>query len=233
MLDLPHISNFTDIDSLYYEPDVNIRIVKEVKDLGTPDCIILPGSKNVAGDLSFIYEKGFSEPLKKFADQGKMIVGICGGYQMLGRKLQDPDEIETTLVDIQGLGLINVDTVLEKDKTLVRSKGVHKESGLPVVGYEIHHGKTYGSRNAVLQFEDKRFCGEVNIQGNVWGAYLHGIFDEDQFRRWFIDKLRKAKGLKAEGKILAPYDIDASIDHLADTVRQNLDMDTVYRLLGV
>ena len=233
VLDLPHISNFTDIDSLFYEPDVNIRIIKDLHDLKNPDCIILPGSKNVAGDLTYIYEKGFAEPLREYASQGKIVVGICGGYQMLGNKLKDPHGIETGMKDIEGLGLIDVDTVLMVEKTLVRSSGTHMESGLNVIGYEIHHGQTHGADNPVLRLDGGRYCGSSNGVGNVWGAYLHGIFDEDEFRRWFIDGLKRSKGLSTDGKILAPYNIDSSIDALADTVRDRLDMSRIYQMMGV
>jgi cobyric acid synthase CobQ len=233
VIDLPHISNFTDIDPLFQEPDVNVRFVKQVSSLGNPDAIILPGSKNVAGDLADIRRRGFDTALKKYGEQGGTIVGICGGYQMLGRVLKDPHGLETQDDSVPGFGLINVDTVLEAEKTLVKREGVHLESGLPVHGYEIHHGVTAGDRFPVLAFAGTETCGSRNHDGTLWGAYLHGIFDADRFRRWFIDRLRVKKQLPPVGRIVAPYDIDSSIDDLADLVRSCFDMDQVHRLLGM
>ncbi|MBE0583751.1 MAG: cobyric acid synthase, partial [Desulfofustis sp.] len=134
VIDLPHISNFTDIDPLRHEPDVNVRFVKELSALGSPDAIILPGSKNVAGDLAEIRGRGFEPALKDYADRGGTIVGICGGYQMLGRELKDPHGLETMHDSVSGFNLIRVDTVLAAEKTLVKRTGIHIDSGCDVQG---------------------------------------------------------------------------------------------------
>jgi len=233
VLDLPHISNFTDIDSLYFEPDVNIQIVKNPADINHPDAIIIPGSKNVASDLRYLREKGFYTELRNQAQRGCIIIGICGGYQMLGNKMIDPHEIETKDKFVEGVGLISVNTVLMEEKTLRRREGIHLPSNQKIVGYEIHHGITEEQQQPILSFTDGTTCGGSNSQGNVWGAYLHGIFDEDHFRRWFIDDLRQRKGLKTGGGIVAPYNVDDSINELADTVRSCCNMKTIYRLMGV
>ena len=233
VIDLPHISNFTDIDPLYHEPDVNVRFVKQLSSLGNPDAIIIPGSKNVAGDLADIRRRGFEPALRDYADRGGTIIGICGGYQMLGRQLKDPHGLETQSDSVSGFGLIKVDTVLAAEKTLVKRTGIHIKSGCGVHGYEIHHGITEGERTPVLTFSKTETCGSRNHDGNVWGAYLHGIFDADPFRRWFIDQLRVKKQLPPVGRIVAPYDIDKSIDDLAELVRSCFDMDQVHRLLGI
>jgi len=233
LIDLPHISNFTDIDSLYYEPDVNIRIVRKNHEIGNPDAIILPGSKNVAGDLRYLKDKGFYECLTQQAENGCVIVGICGGYQMLGKKMADPHMIETTTNEIEGIGLINIDTLLNPDKTLQRKDGIHLPSGLKVSGYEIHHGISASHAEPVLSFSDGSVCGASSYDGRVWGAYLHGVFDEDLFRRWFIDDLRQRKGLSKENRVIAPYNLDESLDELADIVRSCFDMDALYRMIGI
>ena len=233
LIDLPHVSNFTDIDSLHYEPDVNLRVVDRGDKLGKPDAVIIPGSKNVGGDLFFLKKYGFFELFKEYTDNGGVIVGICGGYQMLGRTIADPYHIETGNDMFEGIGILDIETKLHPEKTLKKKKGVHVGSGHRVSGYEIHHGRSAGSESPVLKFDDGSVCGGSNEFGNVWGAYLHGIFDEDDFRRWFIDTLRTRKGLKAKQKVLAPYNIDASLDDLADIVRESLDMKKVYRMLNL
>lgn len=233
LVDLPHVSNFTDIDSLHYEPDVNIRVVDRGEDLGNPDAVIIPGSKNVGGDLSFLRKQGFFNQLTEFAEKGGVLVGICGGYQMLGKTISDPHHIETGTTMFEGLGILEIETMLHPEKTLMKKSGMHIGSGHRVSGYEIHHGRSAGAVAPILEFDDFSVCGSCNERGNVWGAYLHGIFDEDAFRRWFVDGLRVKKGLKAKKKILAPYSIDASLDELADVVRECLDIKKIYRILNL
>ncbi|MGI9536557.1 MAG: cobyric acid synthase [Desulfocapsaceae bacterium] len=233
VIDLPHISNFTDIDPLYHEIDVNIRFVSDKYLVGKPDALILPGSKNVAGDLRYLRERGIDEAIVNYASQGGTVVGVCGGYQMLGNMLRDPHRIETNDERIEGLGLLEVETVLASDKTLIKRQGTHLESGAHVVGYEIHHGKTSGNQRPVLQFDDGVICGSGNIDHRVWGAYLHGIFDEDAFRRWFIDRLRLDKKLTPLGEDGASYNVDRSLDELADLVRSNIAIEKIYRLMNL
>jgi adenosylcobyric acid synthase len=231
VIDLPHIANFTDIDSLHYEPDVNIKIIRKPEEIIKPDAIIIPGSKNVAADLQYLKDKGFYEIITDLAEKGCIIVGICGGYQMLGKKMTDPYRIETSRNEIEGIGLIDIDTVLNPEKTLQRKDGIHLPSGQTVTGYEIHHGISEGGESPVLSFNDGSVCGSSSYDGRVWGAYLHGIFDEDLFRRWFIDDLRQRKGMTRENRVVAPYNLDESLDDLADTVRSCFDMDEIYRIM--
>lgn len=233
VVDLPHISNFTDIDPLYQEADVNIRFVSNPYAIGRPDSLIIPGSKNVAGDLRYLRERKMDTAIIDYVSQGGRVVGICGGYQMLGNLLHDPHHIETSDTTISGLNLLTIDTELAPHKTLVRREGVHIESGSRVVGYEIHHGHSSGERRPVLHFDDGRSCGSSSDDNRVWGAYLHGLFDQDGFRRWFIDGLRVAKKLAPLGQNGTTYNVDRSLDELAELVRSRLDIEKIYALMNL
>ena len=231
VISLPHIANFTDLEPFLAEPDVHLRVVSRAADIGTPDAVILPGSKNVMGDLGFLKEQNFFGALTRLADSGCEIVGICGGYQMLGKTVHDPLRLESAAPQASGLGLLDLVTELKEHKTLTRRAGLHLPSGLTVKGYEIHHGISSSSLEPALAFGNDIFCGAVGHNGLIWGSYLHGIFDEDLFRRWFIDSLRTRKGLPPVGEVLAPFDLEAAFDRLADRVREGLDMPTIYALL--
>jgi cobyric acid synthase CobQ/L-threonine-O-3-phosphate decarboxylase len=233
VIDLPHISNFTDIDPLYHEPDVNIRFITEPDLFGNPDAVILPGSKNVAGDIVYLRKRGLDKAIVAYGGRGGHLVGICGGYQILGHRLRDPHGLETSSEEIAGLELLQVDTVLAAEKTLERKSGIHLQSGMEVIGYEIHHGLTQTALKPVLKFNDGRYCGGRNHDGSIWGAYLHGLFDRDEFRRWFIDSLRIKKSLPPLGTSGASYNVDKSLDELADLVRASLDMKAIYKLMGL
>jgi adenosylcobyric acid synthase len=235
LIDLPHISNFTDFDSLRIEPDVTLRIVRSAQDLNCPDAVIIPGSKNVIGDLIYLKESGLDRRLMEMAREGRTeIVGVCGGFQILGREIADPFGIESAGRSLQGLGLLPVDTVLEEEKTLVRVKAQHLPSGHPLQGYEIHHGRTAGrGLQPVVRREDGEMIGIGGDQEGIWGTYLHGLFDADAFRRWFIDRLRARRGLPVDGRIRAVYNLEAALDRLAEVVRRSLKMDMIYRLLGL
>ena len=233
VISLPHISNFTDIEPFLAEPDVSIRIVERADQINTPHAIILPGSKNVIHDLLFLERQGFIAKLAECRDKGCEIVGICGGYQMLGRVIKDPYSIESTDGEVDGLGYLPMETVIEQDKQLTRKTGVHHISGKKVFGYEIHHGISSIPVDPLLTFSDGTECGLSVQNGKIWGSYLHGIFDSDEFRRWFLDRLRTAAGLQPIGKILSPYDLESAFDRLAVQVRQGVDMNALYRLLKI
>jgi len=160
------------------------------------------------------------------------IVGICGGFQMLGRTIDDPHQIEGS-GKLDALGLLDLDTVLEKEKTLTRQTSIHRDSGLEVYGYEIHHGQTPCNQRPVLEMKDGNPAGAASDDGRIWGSYLHGIFDADPFRHWFIDRLRKRQGLAAWPTARPVYDLEPALDRLADQLRAGLNMDAVYGLLGL
>ncbi|MEW6113339.1 MAG: cobyric acid synthase, partial [Thermodesulfobacteriota bacterium] len=235
VIDLPHISNFTDFDALRREPDVRVRIVRTPHDLNRPDAVILPGSKNVPGDLAFLRDKGLDRKILDLSDRFESeLVGICGGFQMLGVTIADPHGLESDRKTIPGLGLLGVQTVLAMEKTLTRVSAVHLESGESVIGYEIHHGETdTAAAQPCIRREDGALTGARSSDGRLWGTYLHGVFDSDGFRRWFIDRLRVRRGLPALGKVVACYDLEPSFDKLADVVRGSLDMGFIYKLLRI
>ena len=231
LIDLPHISNFTDFEPFLAEPDVSLRVVRAVEELGSPAAVLLPGSKNVIEDLRSLRESGLASRIRQLACDGRTeIVGLCGGFQMLGEEIADPHGIEAS-GRIEGLGLLPIRTVLARDKTLTRQTLIHLASGCQVFGYEIHHGRT--ERGTAL---DEVLGGGQGIAGGrglIWGTYLHGIFDADSFRHWFIDSLRQRSGLgRYQGARLA-YNLEPALDRLAATVRERLDMAVVYRLLGM
>jgi adenosylcobyric acid synthase len=234
LIDLPHISNFTDIEPLLAEPDIWLRTVRHADQLGQPDCLILPGSKNVIADVAWLAESGLDAAILRAAKQGREIIGICGGFQMLGHSVLDPHGLEGEPGSLRkGLGLLELSTELAAEKTLTRRQGTHLPSGQSVCGYEIHHGRSETAAAALLSFEGGAFCGCTDPSGKVWGSYLHGIFDSDLFRRWLINRWRAAKGLPSFSGQGAHYDLEPALDQLAEVLRWNLDMKAIYRLLGV
>ncbi len=232
LIDLPHISNFTDFEPLLAEPDVHLRVVREARDLGQPAAVILPGSRNVIDDLCHLRQSGLAEMIGQLAQAGKTeIVGLCGGFQMLGEEIGDPHGLEAG-GRIAGLGLLPVTTVLLPNKTLTRRELTHLPSGQPVLGYEIHHGQTK-ARESLAELHGGPGGAGVGLgRGRVWGTYLHGLFDSDPFRGWFIDSLRRRRGLSPLAGPRPAYDLEPALDRLAALVRERLDMRAVYRLLG-
>jgi cobyric acid synthase CobQ len=235
VVDLPHISNFTDFDAFRGERDVRLRIVRRASDLGQPDAVVLPGSKNTLADLDCLRRNGLAERIEQLARGGKTeVIGVCGGFQMLGREIRDPLALESASGAAAGLALLDAVTVLAAEKTLVRAAATHISSGLEVAGYEIHHGRTDANGSpALFVAADGRSVGAGSADGRVWGTYLHGVFDADRFRRWFIDRLRTRRGLAPLGRVIAPYDIEPALDRLADVVRGSLDMEAIYRLMKI
>lgn len=241
LVDLPHISNFTDFDAFGVEQDVEIVRIRTAEDLGRPlDAIVIPGSKSVVADLQILREQGVTSAITRASAKGTEIVGLCGGYQMLGRAIHDPDGVESPARIVRGMGLLGIETTMAQGKTLRRSTAVHSESGCPVSGYEIHHGRTSHDAeevDAVLVANESIGSPEqgpidpgARAKGSrVWGTYLHGIFDQDEFRHWFLNRLRSRRSLPATpGK---RYEIDGAIDRIADVVEEACDMDAILALV--
>lgn len=233
--DLPHISNFTDLDALRLEPDVRVRVVRSAGELGTPAACIIPGSKNTLGDMEYLRQTGLAGRLLALAAAGDtVIVGVCGGFQMLGTAVHDPHHLESDKGSVPGLGLLAVETTFEADKLLQRADGVHLASGERVFGYEIHHGRTETASLPVwLQRADGSALGVASVDGRVWGTYLHGVFDADGFRRWFVNDLRCRQGWLPLAGAAAHYDLEPALDRLAEVVRGALAVPALYRMMGL
>ncbi|NTV14745.1 MAG: cobyric acid synthase [Desulfobulbaceae bacterium] len=238
VIDLPHISNFTDVEPFLAEPDVYLRVIRSQDELAAvgPElaALVLPGSKNVMHDLDYLRQSGLAEQIKRLAMAGEVeIVGICGGFQMLGREINDPHQLESAGGRLAGLAILEMTTTLAAEKTLIQQSGLHLPSHLAVHGYEIHHGQTVAAHAKALRLADGSEDGAVSADGRVWGSYLHGIFDDDDFRRWFIDMLRSSRQLMPIGSVVAPYDLEPAFERLAAVVRASIDLPRIYRLLGL
>lgn len=240
VIDLPHISNFTDFDALGMEPDVRPHLVSSPEELlSMPvDCIVLPGSKSTLSDLDFLHQSGLGQAIVRHVDQGGMVVGICAGFQMLGTTVADPHGMESGREQALGLDLLPFATEIQQEKTLTRTKAKHLPSKLDITGYEIHHGLTSlvkGREKDVRPIIEGqgRVLGMASETGLVWGSYIHGLFDEDEFRRHFIDGLRTRKGLAPKNRILARYSVEQGLDRLALAIKEHLDWDRIKEAMGL
>jgi adenosylcobyric acid synthase len=192
VLRMPHISNFTDFDPLYREPCVCLHYLTRPRALENYDLLLLPGSKSIRTDIKWLRDQGWEMLIKTFAERGKTIGGICGGYQMLGQTIYDPYGVEGAPGQTQGLGLLPVTTTLKKEKTLTRMTGVFVANGQSVKGYEIHMGVTESASDLqplIQRIGDGSNEGVRTIDGRIWGTYIHGLFDEPAFRRAFLQNL--------------------------------------------
>ncbi len=266
VIKLPRISNFTDFDLLSREPGVSLRYVKEAGDIGSPDLIIIPGTKGTINDLNFINNNGIARAVCDRANNGSLIIGICGGYQMLGNEIRDPLHVESTKDSVSGLALINAVTDFAPEKATHQAKAKVVPGALPfevdeeLAGYEIHMGVTrlndFSSEdgsdvkkcsNGASQFLNiiKRSNEDVNIIEGITvfndkisliGTYLHGIFDNDIFRAGLIQYLADKNGKDIDssaGAIECANEKEAAYKHLADVTRQSLDLDAIYKIIGI
>ena len=237
---LPKISNFTDFDVFEQYPDVSVRYVSEPGELRGADMIVIPGSKSTIADLEWMRVQGLADVITGLSKKGVPVFGICGGYQMLGTKVADPEGVEGG-GEAGGLGLLPVSTVLAGDKKTEQYRGTFADaegilsglSGLGIEGYEIHAGRTIregstGQRASEFTSEDTGTCC-----GNVYGTYIHGIFDNEGITETVVKALADRKGA-----VLSDYDAsghrefkEKEYDRLADVLRENLDMDRIYSML--
>jgi cobyric acid synthase CobQ/L-threonine-O-3-phosphate decarboxylase len=248
VIKLPYISNFTDFDPLPEEPDVALRFVTSAGQLGNPDIVLLPGSKNTVHDLRWLKETGLADRLIEHASTGGFLTGICAGYQMLGLRLLDPERIESEFGDEDGLGLFPTETQFTRDKKTEQVTGFagawqDAHNDIAIEGYEIHMGRTrflepvrHPFQLRVARTEDYTYHpdGAVSANGRIWGTYVHGILHNDELRRSWLNAVRQQKGW-------APLPVtlhfrerrEAAFNRLADHVRRHLDMGKLYEMIGI
>ena len=230
-------SNFTDFDPFFHEPGVEVRYVTDPALLDACHVICLPGTKQTMADLDWIQQYGFDKAIRQRVQAGAFLVGLCGGYQMLGERLEDPDGIESALAEASGLGFLPIATRFNQDKALYQIEAVHEGSGLPVRGYEIHMGESRALRPTTpfVRIHTRNgqgvelLDGAIASNGRVWGCYVHGLFDNADFRRRFLHEVRVAFGLPTPTTVASasenPY------DRLADGFEKYLDMELLWKIL--
>ncbi len=222
------IANFDDLDPLRAEPGVTLQFIRK----GDPfpkdvDMVVLPGSKSTISDMQELRENGWEEPIKAFARGGGNVIGICGGYQILGRKISDPDRLEGDVAEIDGLGLLDVETRLTPEKTVHTIEPVSLEFDTLLSGYEIHMGRTEGSDCARAMVSlDGRSDGAISPEGNVRGCYLHGLFGSDAYRK----QLLRHCGFEAEEGVSYAASVEQALDELAEAMEHYLDVDGLLSL---
>ncbi len=253
VLRLRYISNFTDFDPFMYEPDVELKYSLWEEDINSADLIIIPGSKNTVNDLLFLRQNSIEECVKLAAKKGTPLIGVCGGYQMLGKKILDPYNVESSMKEVDGMGLLNTITTLDKTKTTYQVSAEILHTGIfdsskdslnslnglngldNLRGYEIHMGVTTGD---ISLFRLRQGKGKAVLDGsskaNVWGTYLHGLFDNDNFRSALLNSLRHRKGLPPIKETVNYLRLkEDAIDKWADILRNNVDICFILRLLGM
>ncbi len=261
VLRLKYIANFTDFAPFLYEPDVEIKYSLWEEDINSADLIILPGSKNTVADLMLLRESGLEQAVKSAVKRGIPLAGICGGYQMLGQKILDPHCVESPMAEVEGMGLLDTITTLDRTKTTCQVRAGISETGMlrsgdgggalfyglagshchELKGYEIHMGRTTGevglfsiSRFPVSPDNSGRPLPDGSAKGNVWGTYIHGIFDNDGLRTALLNSLRTRKGLPP----LVPrfnYEAkrDEAINKWAAILKTSIDICFVLRQVGM
>jgi adenosylcobyric acid synthase len=268
---LRYISNFTDFDPFYLEPDVELIYSENPAEIENGDLVIVPGSKNTVKDLMLLKEKGLDKSIQRAYQKGIQVIGLCGGYQMLGKNIFDPHGVESHHKKIKGIGLLDIETTFDMEKTTCRveaelinfgmqiaeceiytplhpsqegnSKIRNPKSKICLKGYEIHMGVSTGDiglfrikRLAVPHSPIHPFTHSPLFDGsknnNCWGTYIHGIFENDLFRRGVLNEIRKAKGLKAITLKISYADVkDKAIDNLAGIIEKNVDVGFIRRMI--
>jgi adenosylcobyric acid synthase len=220
---LARIANFDDLDPLGMEPGVKLVFVRPGEPIpGNADVVILPGSKSTIGDLAFLRAQGWDIDIKAHVRRGGHVLGLCGGYQMLGQTIADPDGIEGPAATVDGLGLLDIATVMSADKSTRLVRGIHSATGTPVEGYEIHLGRSEGRdcERPVVTI-DGRPDGASTADGRVQGTYVHGLFTGDAFRKAWLAHLGIASSLAYASQI------ESALDALADHLEAHLDIDAI------
>ncbi|MBM2831574.1 MAG: cobyric acid synthase CobQ [Dehalococcoidia bacterium] len=246
VLRLPHLSNFDDFDPLEKEKDVVLRYVSAADEMGHPDLIIIPGTKTTMADLDWLEQRGLARSLREEHRKGTPIVGICGGYQMLGERILDPGAVESSDPVREGLGLLPVTTTFSASKETHQVKGkvdsgrglLLLAGGLPVEGYEIHMGATrgaHGRKPFAIRERSGRTCkradGCLDSSGQVLGTYIHGLFHNEELRRAILKQIAGSKGRHLEPG--PDFSREAEYDKLAELIRRSLNMELIYEIAGL
>lgn len=223
---LERMANFDDLDPLSAEPGVSVEIVPAGRPLpGDADLVLLPGSKSTIGDLAYFRAQGWGIDLYAHVRRGGHVLGLCGGYQMLGKTIADPDGVDGQPGTVEGLGLLDVETVMAGKKQVTLTSARALGGGEPVSGYEIHMGRTEGPDCARAWLEvEGRPEGAANASGRIRGSYLHGIFSSDAFRASYLSRLGVTSDLTYEDGV------EETLDALADHLEQNMDLDRLLAL---
>lgn len=254
VLRLRYMANFTDFDPFMYEPDVELKYSLLEEDINNADLIIIPGSKNTVSDLLFLRQNGIEECVKLSVNKGIPLIGICGGYQMLGKKIFDPYNVENSEKEVEGMGFLNIITTIDKVKTTgqVSAELINGSKLFNVVqdssndgfknlkGYEIHMGVTTGDIGLFRLSRITHHASPVTVvidgslKGNVWGTYIHGIFDNDSFRTALLNSLRCRKGLLTVKETINYHALrETAINKWADILRNSVDICFILRLLDM
>lgn len=226
---LARIANFDDLDPLMAEDDVDVLMIEPGQAIpGDVDVVVLPGSKSVISDLRALKTEDWDVDIAAHVHRGGLVVGLCGGYQMLGARIADPDGIEGEVGEELGLGLLDVETLLTGDKTLEQVGGLEPASGMSIAGYEMHIGLTEGPDRHTPWFhlEDGREEGAISVNGHVMGTYLHGVFATDAFRHDFLSRLREGRS----GAAAYEAGVEQALNDFADHLENCLDLDAVLAL---
>jgi adenosylcobyric acid synthase len=222
---LPHIANFDDLDPFAAEPEVDVIMVERGSPLPACDLIVLPGSKSTIADFNTLREEGWDIDIAAHARRGGHVLGICGGYQMLGRSIADPDGVEGLSNITAGLGLLAVETIIKGEKTLTKVAGETLTDLVPFHGYEMHVGNTRVLSPPFARLEDGRSDGAISADGRVAGTYVHGLFADDRQRAaWILRLGGKPAGFSYE------HGLETTLDDLADHLEAHIDIDRLLRI---
>lgn len=240
----PRISNFTDLSPLAYDPSVSLSYINHPSQLGNPDLIILPGSKNTLDDMAYLKKQGMADEILKCHQNGSLIIGICGGFQMLGSSIRDPKNLESRENEVKGLELFELETTLEPEKLtrqveLATAKSKIFDEGLICQGYEIHMGRTtfkssYPALFSNSQGDNPMSFGISNQEGTVLGTYLHGFFDKNSFRQALLCYIRERRLIDKPSDL---FDFtrfkQKELDRLSDLLTDSVNMKAVSEIIGI
>ncbi len=243
VIGMPRIANFDEFDPLARMSDVRLRYVREASDFGNPDLVILPGSKVTVADLEFVRMSGIERQIRRHLWNGRAVIGICGGLQMLGNTIRDPLGIESDQTEVRGLEILDVDTEFLGEKVTVRTDAsvvadsglIAGASGVKVSGYEIHVGVSHsgvGATRALESVRSKQAVGYLDANGRVFGTYMHDLFKNEEFADRVVDNLARMKGVErlAESE---PFSQDSEFDKLSAHLRRSIDFAAVYESMGL